>query len=55
MQKVLFVVALLLISSCSAFVAGQLKDSRKELYTHNNDRAYCQANPDKCINNIPKY
>ena len=55
MQKVLFIVALLLISSCSAFVAGQLKDSRKDLYSHQNDSTYCQQNPDKCINNIPKY
>ncbi|MBR1825808.1 MAG: hypothetical protein IJ770_04395 [Alphaproteobacteria bacterium] len=55
MKKILFVIALLLISSCSALVAGKLREDRKELYNYHNDRAYCQENPDKCINNIPKY
>ena len=55
MKQVLLLVALLLISSCSVFVAGQLREERKELYQYNNNRAYCEKNPDKCINNIPKY
>ena len=47
--------ALLLISSCSALVAGKLREERKELYEYHNSRAYCQENPDMCINNISKY
>ena len=55
MKKILFVMALLLNSSCSALVAGKLRENRKELYEYHNNNAYCQANPDKCINNVPKY
>ena len=55
MKRVLFIIALLLISSCSALVAGKLRDERKDLYDYRNNSAYCQENPDKCINNIPKY
>ena len=55
MQKLLLLTAILLISSCSMFVAGRLSDERKELYDYNNDRTYCQKNPDRCINNIPRY
>ena len=37
MQKVLLLIALLLISSCSALVAGQMREERKELYQYQND------------------
>lgn len=55
MQKILLLTAILLISSCSVFVAGRMSDERKELYNYNNDKEYCQKNPDMCIGNIPKY
>ena len=55
MKKILFIIALLLISSCSALVAGRLREDRKEVYDYHSSRSYCQENPDKCINNIPKY
>lgn len=55
MQKVLLFMAIMLISSCSAFVAGKLSDERKSLYDYNNTQEYCHNNPDKCYKNLPKY
>lgn len=53
MQKILLLTAILLISSCSMFVAGRLSDEHKGIYEQNNTE-YCQQNPDKCTSNVQK-
>jgi len=55
MQKILLFIAILLISSCSAFVAGQLSEDHKELYKYNANHAFYKANYDKNNNSIPQY
>ena len=53
MQKILLLIAILLISACAVFEAGNIKKERKELYDHNNNAEYCQQHPETCVNNIP--
>lgn len=55
MKKILILMMLVLISGCAehAFEAGHVRKERKELYDYNKDEAYCNENPDRCINGIP--
>lgn len=54
MQKILLLTAILLISSCSMFVAGHLSDSNKDLYNLQDNREYCRIDPEKCQNDVQK-
>jgi len=53
MKKLFILCALVLVTSCTVFEAGKMKDERKKLYEHNNNKEYCEKYPNKCVNNIP--
>ncbi len=55
MQRVLLVLAILLISSCSEFMANHISSERQELYDYNNNQEFCQQYPDRCYKNIPRF
>lgn len=53
MKKILILFMLIMVTSCTVFEAGKMKDERKKLYEHNNNAEYCKQYPKKCVNNIP--
>lgn len=53
MKKLLLLLLLFLNVSCSVFEARHLTEERKKLFNKNNDKEYCDKNPDRCVNNIP--
>ena len=53
MKKFLLIALLLFLYACTVFEAGKVSDERKKLYEHNNNKEFCEKNPDKCVNNIP--
>lgn len=53
MRKIVVFLMMLLVAGCTMFEAGKVSDERKELYNRNNDREFCERNPDKCINGVP--
>lgn len=55
MKKFPLMALLFLLSACTVFEAGKVSDERKKLYERNNSKEFCENNPDKCINNIPKF
>lgn len=44
MQKMLLIVAIMLISSCSVFVADHIGSKQQEA----NDKVFCAEHPDQC-------
>lgn len=53
MKKILLLFLLFLNTSCTIFEAGRLTEERKKLFNKNNDKEFCDQNPDRCVNNIP--
>ena len=53
MKKILLMLLIMVVSSCTVFEAGRVSKERKKLYEQNNNREFCEKNPDKCVNNIP--
>ncbi|MBP5215891.1 MAG: hypothetical protein J6039_04985 [Alphaproteobacteria bacterium] len=53
MKKIFLSLLFLAISGCTVLEAGKIKDERKELYDYNNNKEFCDKNPQKCVNGIP--
>ncbi len=49
MQKMLLIVAIMLISSCSVFVAEHLGDERAKLVSYGKERSICADNSPEYI------
>ena len=52
MKKFLLLLIIVAIASCSVEV-GKVSPERKKLYDHNNNKEFCEKNPNKCVNGIP--
>ena len=50
MKKFVFLL-LLCVGGC--VVAGDFPENRNRLHSMGNDSAYCDKNPDKCVNGVP--
>lgn len=48
MKKMLLIVAIMLISSCSVFVADHLGNKQPTADNHSPDKVFCTEHPDKC-------
>lgn len=52
MKKLVLLFMLIMLTAC-AIEVGKVKKERKELYDHNNNKEFCEKNPNKCVNGIP--
>lgn len=52
-MKRLFLFFMLTMLTACTFEVGKVKPERKELYDYNNNKEFCEQNPDKCVNGIP--
>lgn len=52
MRKLVLLFMITLLAACTVEV-GKVKPERKALYDHNNNKEFCEKNPDKCVNGIP--
>ncbi len=50
-MKKLILLALVFLNGC--IVVGDFSENRNRLHSMGQDEAYCQKNPDKCVNNVP--
>lgn len=53
MRKLVLFLAVLVTASCTMVEVGKVKEERKELYDYNNNKEFCEQNPDKCVNGVP--
>lgn len=44
---------LLLVTGCKGFTAGDFPEHRQRLHSIGNEEAYCQQNPNRCVNGVP--
>lgn len=52
MRKLVLLFIITLLAACTVEV-GKVKPERKALYDHNNNKEFCEKNPNKCVNGIP--
>jgi hypothetical protein len=52
MRKLFLSLMIVMLAACTVEV-GKVSPERKELYDHNNNKEFCEKNPDKCVNGIP--
>ncbi|MBR1600353.1 MAG: hypothetical protein IJ677_02110 [Alphaproteobacteria bacterium] len=53
MKKFMLFLMIITITACTAVEIGKVSPERKQLYDHNNNKEFCEKNPDKCVNGIP--
>lgn len=41
------------LAGCAPMEIGKLSPEKQRLYDHNNDEAYCEENPEMCVNGVP--
>jgi hypothetical protein len=52
MKKLIALLLLFILGACSIH-AGDFKENRTKIHDLGQDEAYCKANPDRCIKNVP--
>lgn len=54
MKKYMIILLICLVAAgCSPIVLGKVSPERQRLYDRNNDEAYCEENPEMCVNGVP--
>jgi hypothetical protein len=52
MKKIAVLLFVVLLSGCHV-TAGDFKENRNRIHDMGQDDAYCEANPDRCVHNVP--